>query len=202
MGGVVDLQEFRLRQAARRTGDASNILACASHDLRFCGVRYFVRTNRSGRPRRCCCGRVYNGATLGKDAGIFRGIARDTLGSLSSQGTMTTGGPVSALLAHGEITSVERKACASCLSPAERLQQLSFLWGLYLTYRGRAASASPAPGAHAEMAAGLSCQSPVDVRGHNRRGIGLIRHFERKLALCPWAGRGHRAPARSPLRVC
>ena len=191
---VIDLERFRLLRRADQAGCDESILPWSSQHWPLCRIRYFVRTASSGRRPRCCCGRVYSEATLRTRAPTITVIVRETVKRLSSNGGVTIPSLVAALQGHRELTSVERAAlstgpCASCPILAEQTQQLRFLWGLYRAYWGRAAAGHEGRSHQAEVAAQESRQSAIDLRGHIRQEISLIRHLQQRLALCPWARR-------------
>ncbi len=187
---IIDLQRFKLRRRAGHAACDEAALPWDSQHWPLCRIRYFVGNTASGRPPRCCCGKVYNRATLQARAALLTVIVRETVQQLNANGSVTMPRLVTALLAHAELTSVERAAlgtgpCASCPILAEQTQQLRFLWGLYRAYWARAARAPRS--SQGEQAARQSRQSAVDLRGHIRQEIALIRHLQQRLALCPWA---------------
>jgi hypothetical protein len=191
---IVDLQRFRLLRRAEGTECDESILPWGSQQWPLCRVRYFVRNTASGRPPRCCCGRVYNQATLQLRAPVITVIVRETVQRLSANSGVTMPRLVAALLEHSELTSVERAAlstgpCAVCPVLSDQTQQLRFLWGLYRAYWRRAASAPEARRFHSELAVRESRESAIDLRRHIRQEIALIRHLQHRLALCPWARR-------------
>jgi hypothetical protein len=202
---IIDFQRFRLLRRAGQAECDDSTLPWSSQHWPLCRIRYFVRTTTSGHPPRCCCGKVYNQVTLRERAVVITVIVRETVQRLHSNGGVTMARLVAALLAHPELTSVERAAlstspCASCPVLAEQTQQLRFLWGLYRAYWARGASVA-APRRHpGDLVALESRQSAIDLRGHIRQELSLIRHLQQRLALCPWARRRplSRSHTRSP----
>ncbi|MFQ5667322.1 MAG: hypothetical protein ACE5I7_12940 [Candidatus Binatia bacterium] len=192
MARIIDFQRFKLQRAASR-GKSEETMLPWSWDAWFaCRLRHFVRTVPAARPPRCCCGRVYNQFTLHTRAAALEAIVRETREELERTGRATVPYLLAAVLAHPDLTSVEKAAlstgpCAACSVLAEQTQQLRFLWSLQRAYWKRATS-SPVPRSHqGELLAQESRQCANDLRKHIRHEIGLIRHIQHQLALCPWA---------------
>lgn len=200
---IIDLQRFRLLRDAGRIDADDSMLPWTAQHWPFCRVRYFVRNTPSGRAPRCCCGRVYNQATLQGRAPLLTRMVREAVSNLSRNGGVTVPGVVAALLARSDLSSVERAAlstgpCAGCPTLTEQTQQLRFLWGLYRAYWARGAG-SPRPRRHhGDVLAQQSRQSATELRGHIRQEIALIRHLQQRLALCPWARRRPMSRSHSP----
>lgn len=189
---VINLQRFKLRRRAGHAECDETALPWSSQHWPLCRIRYFVRHTASGRPPRCCCGKLYNRATLQARGALLTVIVRETVQQLSADGGVTMPRVMNALLAHPELTSIERAAlntgpCASCPILVEQTQQLRFLWGLYRAYWGRAVGCREPRKPQGEQTARQSRQSAIDLRGHIRQEISLIRHLQQRLALCPWA---------------
>ncbi|MBI4514330.1 MAG: hypothetical protein HY699_00730 [Deltaproteobacteria bacterium] len=191
---VIDLQRFKLVRRAGQADSADAVLPWSAQHWPMCRIRYFVRNTTSGRPPRCCCGRVYNRVTLQARAPVITAIVRETVQRLTGEGLMTMARLAAALQVHPELTSVERAAlntgpCATCPVLSEQAEQLRFLWGLYRAYWGRAVQASVPRRHHNELRGDQARQSAIDLRRHIRHEIALIRHLQQQLALCPWARR-------------
>ena len=194
MAQIIDFASFKLRRTAGATAASEYVLPWTSGSWPLCRVRYFVRTLPSRRPPRCCCGRVYNEATLRRRGPVLVAIVRQELRRLEHPGDAAIPRLITAGLARPELTSVERAAlstgpCAACPVVTEQTQQLRFLWGLYRAYWRRAAGIPPPRNHQGQLAVEQSRQSAIDLRGHIRHEISLIRHLREQLALCPWARR-------------
>jgi len=198
MGRVIDFAQFKSQRTAERISAA--LFAWSPSDWPFCRVRHFVRTTRSGRPPRCCCGRTYDEVTLRDRAPALTALVRETLQQLGNPENGSIAQVVAMLLGHPDLTSVERAAlstgpCAACPILAEQTQQLRFLWRLYRAYWVRAVSASPARRHQGQLTVQQSRQSAIDLRRHIRHEVSLIRHLQRQLAVCPWARHHQRSRA-------
>lgn len=193
MAKILDFQVFK----RKRDGfDATStlLLPGSSDQWPLCRIRYFAE-NGSPRPPRCCCGHVYNEATLKTRAPVITAVVREEMEKLGRDGgEATIPRLVEAVLAHPELTSVERAAlntgpCASCPVLAQQSQQLRFLWGLYRAYWRRAIASVESRSHHGQLVALEAYQSAGDLRGHIRQEVALIRRLKQQLVLCPWARR-------------
>lgn len=193
MAKILDFQLFKKRRSGV-DATPSVLLPWSPDQWPMCRIRYFAE-NGSAKPPRCCCGHVYNEATLQTRAPIITAIVREEIDKLAQDGgEVTIPRLVEAILAHPELTSVERAAlntspCASCPVLAQQSQQLHFLWGLYRAYWRRAVASVESRSHHGQLVALEAYQSAGDLRGHIRQEIALIRRLKQQLSLCPWARR-------------
>ncbi|MFI5394308.1 MAG: hypothetical protein ACHQ9S_02135 [Candidatus Binatia bacterium] len=191
---IIDLERVRLLRRAEHAECHESVFPRGAQQWPLCRISYFARATASGRPPRCCCGRVYTDATLRARAAVITGVVRQALRQLGSSGQVTMPKLVAALLAARDLTSVERAALSTgpCLSYpvlARQTRQLRFLWGLYRAYWGRAVSTREPRTHQAALTARQSRQAAADLRVHIRQEISLIRHLQQSLSLCPGARR-------------
>ena len=205
MATVISFERAKLRREAARRKPGSTASPWSWRTWPLCRIRYFVQTTASRRSVRD--GNAYSESAVQARAGELAAIIDETLVELDYRGGTTTTGFVAVLLARPELTAAERAAlstgpCEACPVLAERTQQLRFLWGLYRAYWKRATTA-PGPRHHQGHATALeSRRSAIDLRGHIRHEISLIRHLQRNLARCPWSRHGRVSHANRPLLGC
>ena len=193
MGKILDFKLFKLKRSGVEPTPPL-LLPWSPDQWPLCRIRYFAQ-NESPKPPRCCCGHVYNEATLQTRAPVLTAIVRGEMDTLAKDGgEITISRLVDAILEHPELTSVERAAlntspCASCPVLAQQSQQLHFLWGLYRAYWRRAIASVESRSHHGQLVALEAYQSAGDLRGHIRQEVALIRRLKQQLSLCPWARR-------------
>lgn len=194
MAKVIDFQLFKLQRRGA-DHDPAWVLPWSLDQWPLCRIRYFARAV-SAQPPRCCCGRTYNEATLLVRGPVIAAIVREAASLLNDGEEATIPRLIQKTLEHEGLTSVERAAlstgpCVSCPLLTAQTQQVRFVWGLYRAYWGRAVGSpgSRARSHHGQAVAEEARRSAVDLRGHIRQEISLIRRLQQRLMSCPWSRR-------------